>query len=79
MGEGILESLTSEEKSLGGGSRQRALLDLERATRAVQGRGLPGSSSHRNGTEAVVWSGGVWVPEGSGSCMAMEKSGNLGA
>ncbi|MFS8022255.1 hypothetical protein Hanom_Chr16g01437281 [Helianthus anomalus] len=49
--------------------------------RSVQGRGLPGCSSHRNGTEAVVvWSGGVEVPEGEEVWWggSMEKSGSLG-
>lgn len=32
--------------------------------KAVQGLGFPGSSSHRNGTEAEFWWGGVHRPEG---------------
>lgn len=47
--------------------------------RAVQGRGLPGSSSQWNGTEAEVWSGGVSMPEGSGDSMGgTENRGSLG-
>lgn len=43
---------------------------------SVQGRGLPGCSSHLKGTEAKVWSGGVEVPDGwSGECMAMVGAG----
>lgn len=42
----------------------------------VQVLGLPGSSSHLNGTEAEVWSGeGITIPGGSGG---IEKSGSLG-
>ena len=42
----------------------------------VQGLGLPGSSSHLNGTEAEVWSGdGTTILGGSGR---IEKSGSLG-
>ncbi|KAI3719549.1 hypothetical protein L6452_20451 [Arctium lappa] len=46
--------------------------------RSVHGRGLPGCSSHRKGTEAEVWRGGVKVPDGSWRCGGMEKSGSLG-
>jgi hypothetical protein len=46
--------------------------------RAVQGLGLPGSSSQRNGTKAELWSGGVSMSEGSVDCISgTEKSGSL--
>ncbi|CAL5331839.1 unnamed protein product [Camellia sinensis] len=47
----------------------------------VEGRGLPGSSSHRKGTVAEVWSGGVSIPECSGDCRGsgmVKTSGSFG-
>lgn len=47
----------------------------------VEGRGLPGSSSHRKGTVAEDWSGGVSIPECSGDCRGggmVKKSGSFG-
>ena len=46
---------------------------------AVHGRGFPGSCSHRNGTEVVVWSGGVERPHGSGDSFGeVENMGSFG-
>lgn len=68
VGEGVLViSLEcSNGWSLGGSSRH---LWCGRVTRAVQGRGFPGSSSQRNGTEAEVWWGGVERPGGFGDSL----------
>lgn len=79
MGEGVLViMLDSTIASLGGSSRHLLTVVVwwvEARMRSVQGRGLPGSSSHRKGTEAEVWSGGVNIPDGSGRRgTAMEKS-----
>nr|GLL35583.1 hypothetical protein Itr_chr09CG12540 [Ipomoea trifida] len=53
--------------------------DGGRAMRSVQGRGFPGCSSQRKGTETAVWSGGVSIPGCSGDCMGgIEKSGSVG-
>ena len=54
-------------------------MGLESA-RAVQGLGLPGSSSQRNGTETEEWSGGVSIPGRSGDCKGggIENSGSFG-
>lgn len=67
MGEGSLVMLVSIN-SLGGNSRDFCGKLMALGTRAVLSQGLPGSSSHRNGTEAEVWSGGVSVPDLSGDC-----------
>lgn len=48
--------------------------------RAVQALGLPGCSSHPNGTETGVWSGGVSISEeGSGDSIncGTENNGSL--
>lgn len=78
MGDGNLVS----NISLGGSSKHFGVKSagLERvAIRAVQGLGLPGSSSHRNGTEAEEWSGGVSIPGRSGEFMGgIENSGSFG-
>lgn len=71
MGEGILITI-----SLGGRSKDLGWDPLVVVVVVVQGLGLPGSSSHLNGTEAEVWSGeGTTIPGGSGG---IEKSGSLG-
>lgn len=46
----------------------------------MQGLGLPGSSSHRNGTEAEVWSGGVSIPDGKEGSLGgiVKNNGSLG-
>lgn len=67
MGEDSLVMLVSIN-SLGGNSRDFCGKLMALGTRAVLSQGLPGSSSHRNGTEAEVWSGGVSVPDLSGDC-----------
>lgn len=59
--------------SLGGRSKHLgSALELGKIMRAVQGLGLPGSSSHWNGTDAGVCSGGVSVPE----CLGEPVAGN---
>ena len=56
--------------SLGGNSRHFCGKSMGLEIRVVQySLGLPGSSSHRNGTDAEVWSGGVSVPDLSGDCL----------
>lgn len=71
VGEGNFVS----KSNLGGSSKHLAV----RLVRAVQGLGLPGSSSQRNGTEADEWSGGVCIPEGSVDCImgGTERSGSF--
>jgi len=67
------------DSSLGGSSKHLVTKTLVTVARAVQGLGLPGSSSQRNGTKAKLWSGGVSMPEGSIECISgTEKSGSLG-
>lgn len=62
--------------SLGGNSKD---FGLGIVMRVVHGLGLPGSSSHRNGTEAEVWSGGVSIPDGSGEGLGeIENRGSFG-
>lgn len=77
VGEGSFVS----HSNLGGSSKHFVAKSLTLA-RAVQGLGFPGSSSHRNGTDAdELWSGGVSIPEGSVECISdsgAEKSGSLG-
>lgn len=71
MGEGIFVS-----KSNLGGSSKHLVVSL---VSVVQGLGLPGSCSQRNGTEAEEWSGGVCIPEGSVDCImgGTERSGSF--
>lgn len=80
MGEGVL--VISLEYSVCcslGGSSKHLVVGMGRVMRAVQGRGLPGSSSQRNGTETEVWSGGVSIPEGLGDSLGgTEDSESLG-
>ena len=85
MGEGILVIMASV-KSLGGNSKHLLvvvsvvlLVIVSVVVRAVHGLGLPGSSSHLNGTEAVVvWSGGVSIPGCCGDCICgiFDKNNN---
>lgn len=67
VGEVVLVILELEEgssNSLGGRSKHLgSVMAEEKGIRLVQGLGFPGSSSHRNGTEAEVYSGGVSMPE----------------
>jgi hypothetical protein len=77
VGEGSLVS--DVVSSLGGSSKHLVAKTSVTVARAVQGLGLPGSSSQRNGTEAELWSGGVSMPEGSVDCISgTEKSGSFG-
>lgn len=82
MGEGVFVILLGSKKSLGGRSKHlgdSAVGAVGRVMRAVQGLGLPGSSSHLNGTEAEAYKGGVSVPECSGDCtVAIENRGSFG-
>ena len=74
MGESNLVS----KSSLGGSSKHLGEKSETKFVRVVQGLGLPGCSSQRNGTEAEVWSGGVSIPEGSGDCLGwIENSGSF--
>lgn len=69
------------DNSLGGSSKHFGVksMGLENV-RAVQGLGLPGCSSQRNGTETEEWSGGVSIPGRSGDCKGggIENSGSFG-
>jgi len=56
--------------NLGGSSKHLANLGLDWV--AQEGLGLPGASSHLNGTEANVWIGGVNIPAGD-SCSLLES------
>ena len=62
--------------SLGGSSRHFCGKSMGLEIRVGQySLGLPGSSSHRNGTDAEEWSGGVSVPDLSGDCLGPYASG----
>lgn len=79
VGEGVLviNLEYSVGCSLGGSSKH--FLWVGTVTMAVHGRGFPGSCSHRNGTEAEVWSGGVERPDGSGDSFGeAESKGSFG-
>ncbi|KAF7826202.1 uncharacterized protein G2W53_017366 [Senna tora] len=66
VGESNLVRLASKS-NLGGKSKDfGGKTEEAKGTRSVQGLGFPGSSSQRNGTEAMVWRGGVTLPERSG-------------
>lgn len=60
---------------LGGNSKHLAVLDLGCTWLVAKGLGLPGASSHWNGTEAKVWIGGVNIPAGD-SCGLLGRESN---
>lgn len=80
VGEGILVILTASVISLGGRSRDLAIFDLHDGVAAAPAmvRGFPGASSHWNGIEAKVWSGGVNKPGGSGVLVGSEYKQSFG-
>lgn len=81
MGEGVLVILGVDSMySLGGSSKNLGSIvsmGLDGEKRIEQGRGFPGSSSHLNGTDAKVCSGGVSAPGCSGDCMT--RADNFGS
>ena len=76
----MLVILLTLNNNLGGSSKDLAHLGLELDSVVVfvHGLGLPGASSHWNGTEAWIRGGGVNVPVGSGGLLGNEKRESLG-
>jgi hypothetical protein len=70
--------LSLNNSNLGGSSKDLALLCLGLGSAVEHGRGLPGASSHWNGTEAVTWGGGVSIPLGLGGLVGNENRESLG-
>ena len=61
--------------SRGGGGRSPSGGDSHGISDPANGRGLPGASSHKKGTEAKVKRGGVGIHDGSGGSREKTSDG----